>query len=261
MRASAKRLGLAAAALLTFAAASLAQAEVVQKGVVRVAFEGKIRPHALPRSRQAPVAVSVSGQISTTDGTDPPQLRRISMAINRNGHIDHKGLPKCRYRQIQPSNNREALEACRSSLVGEGHFSAKVLLPEQSPFPSSGKILAFNGEVLDHPVIFAHIYGTEPVPTSFVLPFVVRHSSGKYATTLDAYLPKVGSDWGFVTGVSLTLSRTFRYRGRTHNYLSAACSAPKGFQQAVFAFAKAKFVFAGEQTLEQTLVRNCSVRG
>ena len=110
-------------------------------------------------------------------------------------------------------------------------------------------------------MIFAHIYGTEPLPTSFVLPFVVRHSNGKYATTLVAYLPKIGVDWGFVTGVSLTLKRSFRYRGRTHNYLSAACSAPKGFQQGVFAFAKAEFVFAGEQVLEPNLVRSCSVRG
>ena len=44
--------------------------------------------------------------------------------------------------------------------VGIGFFSANVLLREQSPFPSRGKILAFNGEVLGHPVIFGHIYGT-----------------------------------------------------------------------------------------------------
>jgi hypothetical protein len=187
-------------------------------------------------------------------------LLRISLEINRNGHIDYKGLPRCHYKRIQPSNNREALEACGDSQVGTGFFSANVLLPEQSPFPSRGKILAFNGEVLGHPVIFAHIYGTKPVPTSFVLPFVVRHTNGKYATTLVAYLPKVKANWGFITGVKLKLHRTFRYRGRRHAYLSAACAAPKGFSSAVFSFARSEFVFAGGTTLAPKLTRTCKVR-
>jgi hypothetical protein len=260
MPSSARALGalVLAAALLT---ASLASAEVTQEGNLRVAFKGQITPHALPRAKEAPVTVSVSGHITTTDASEPPPLRTIRLAINKNGHIDYKGLPKCRYNDIQPSNNQEALDACRSALVGKGHFSAKVLLPEQSPFPSRGKVLAFNGEVLNHPVIFAHIYGTEPVPTSFVLPFVVRHSNGQYATTLVAYLPKVGVKWGFVTAVSLKLSRSFQLNGKTHSYLSAACSAPKGFPGAIFSFAKAEFAFAGDRTLSTPLTRSCKVRG
>ena len=47
------------------------------------------------------------------------------------------GLPVCRVDQIQPSTTDGALAACRRSLVGEGHFSANVKLPEQSPFPSA----------------------------------------------------------------------------------------------------------------------------
>lgn len=260
MRGKAVRLGgfLAAAAAVVLAVA-VAQAEVAQKGDLRVSFEGKITPHTLPRSEQAPVTVAITGHIATTDQAEPPTLLRMSFAINRNGQIDYAGLPKCHYKDIQPSNNREALEACRSSLVGKGHFAANVLLPEQSPFPSKGKILAFNGDVLGHPVIFAHIYGTQPLPTSFVLPFVIRHSNGKYATTLVAYLPKVKANWGFITDVSLALNRIYEQHGHTHSYLTAACSAPKGFGQAVFAFAKAEFVFTG-RTLASTLTRSCKVR-
>jgi len=251
---------LAAAAVLALVA-GIAHAEVSQKGTIRVTFEGEIKPHALPRSNEAPVTVSVSTHIATTeDLPEPPELLRISLAINRNGHIDYTGLPQCHYKNIQPSNNREALQSCHSSLVGTGYFSANVLLPEQSPFPSRGKIYAFNGEVLGHPVIFAHIYGTEPVPTSFVLPFVVRHSNGKYATTLVAYLPKVKANWGFITGISLKLNRSFRYKGKTHNYLSASCPAPKGVKLAGFAFAKAEFVFVGN-TVTSTLNRSCRAKG
>ena len=114
--------------------------------------------------------------------------------------------------------------------------------------------------MLGHPVIFAHIYGEKPLPTSFVLPFVVRHSNGKYATTLVAYLPKVKANWGFITGISLKLNRNFQYKGRTHHYLTASCPAPKGLPVAGFAFAKAEFVFAGT-TVESTLNRSCRAKG
>jgi hypothetical protein len=242
------------------ASVGLASGEVTQSEDLRVSFDGKIIPHALPRTEQAPVTVIVKSQIATTGTQEPPKLLRILLAINRNGEIDYRGLPKCHFNEIQPSNDREALKACRSALVGEGHFSAEVLLPEQSPFPSEGRILAFNGEVLDHPVIFAHIYGRQPVPTSFVLPFVVRHSNGRYATTLVAYLPKIKANWGFIRRISLRLSRLYRYQGQVHSYLSAACAAPKGFNSAVFSFARSDFVFVGK-TLTTTLVRTCSVKG
>jgi hypothetical protein len=249
---------LAALALIALAAA-IAQAEVSQKGVIRVNFQGTIKPHALPRTHEAPVTVSVSTHISTTQKVEPPELLRISLALNRHGHIDYKGLPKCHVGDIQPSTNVEALRACHSSLVGTGYFSANVILPEQSPFPSEGKIYAFNGYVLGHPVIFAHIYGTEPLPTSFVLPFVVRHSNGKFATTLVAYLPKVNANWGFITGISLKLNRDFSYKGRIHHYLTASCPTPKGIAVAGFPFAKAEFVFVGT-TVNSTLERSCRAK-
>ena len=45
---------------------AIAQAEVAQKGNLRVNFEGKIAPSALPRSGEVPVNVSVSAKVSAT---------------------------------------------------------------------------------------------------------------------------------------------------------------------------------------------------
>ncbi|HEX5713342.1 MAG TPA: hypothetical protein VFX85_08530 [Solirubrobacterales bacterium] len=241
--------------------APLALAEVVQNGTLRVSFEGKIAPNKLPRSGKAPVAVTLAGNVKTTDGQDPPQLRRITMAINRNGKLDYKGLPRCNFHQIQPASTEEAKESCRKSLVGSGTFKAAVALPDQSPFPSNGKILAFNGNLHGKPVIYAHIYGTEPLPTSFVLPFEIKQGNGNYATTLVAELPQVAADWGFVEGVSLTLQRSFTYKGKRHAYLSAGCPAPKGFPGAVFSFARASFGFEDGRTLSSTMTRDCKVKG
>jgi hypothetical protein len=251
----------AALAVVLALSGAAASAEPVQRGNLRVSFEGEITPRALPRSGMAPVAVRVGGRITTTDRSDPPQLRRIEIAINRNGRLDPTGLPACRLEEIQPSTTANALRACGPAKVGEGSFSADVVIPEQSPFPSRGRVVAFNGVEKGRPVIFAHVYGTDPVPTSYTLPLRVTRAKGTFATVLAASLPRVTSDVAFVTGISLTLERRFRYRGRRRSYLSAGCPAPKGFPGAVFPLARAGFAFAGGRTLSSVLIRSCDAVG
>ncbi len=235
--------------------------EIVQRRNVRVRFDGKLTPRALPRHGAAPVGIAVDAEIISTDGGDPPQLRRIAIAINRHGHFDSAGLPRCRLRDIQPSTTVNALEACRDSLVGEGHFSANVKLPEQSPFPSEGKVLAFNGRMQGRQVILAHIYGTQPVPTSYVLPFLISESRGTYGTVLEASLPQATGNWGYVTGLRMNLRRRFSANGKRRSYLSAGCPAPPGFPSVVFPLARTSFDFAGGMTLVSILSRNCKARG
>lgn len=255
-----RRRSFLAALLLAAALATAAQAETVQKGHLRVAFSGGFAPRSLPRSGAAPISVAIGGRISTSDGKPPPQLRRIEVAINRSGRVNTTGLPSCRLDRIQPSTNRGALEACRSSLVGEGSFSANVELPEQAPFPSRGKVLAFAGRESGRPVILAHVYGTDPVPTSYTLPFRIAGEHGTFGTVLSASLPQVTSDWGFVTGIHLKLSRRFSYHGRRRSFLSAGCPAPTGFPGAVFPLVRASFVFTGGPTVSSVLSRSCRAR-
>ncbi|HUC07455.1 MAG TPA: hypothetical protein VMR96_05140, partial [Solirubrobacterales bacterium] len=132
---------------------------------------------------------------------------------------------------------------------------------EQSPFPSLGKVLAFNGRFKGKPAIFAHIYGTTPVPTSYVLPFSISEAKGTFGTTLSASLPQVTGEWGYVTGISLGLDRQFSAGGKQHTYLAASCPAPKGFSQAAFPLAKTTFSFDGGLALSSTLNRTCKVAG
>jgi hypothetical protein len=250
---------LSAAALLAFAMS--AKAELVQQGALRVALSGSLSPKRLPRQGRAPITVSVGGHISSLAKGGPPQLQSVSFAFNRAGHLNTKGLPRCRLGHIDPSTTQEALLACKGSLVGEGHFSAKVKLPEQSPFPSEGKVLAFNGALRGSPVIFAHIYGVKPVPTSYVLPLEIHHAKGTFSTRLDASLPQVTGEWGYVTGLSLKLGQTFTFRGKRQSFLSAGCPAPKGFPGALFPLLRSSFAFAGGKTLSATLTRNCKAKG
>lgn len=251
---------LIAVMVATVGLAGLAGAEVTQKNGVRVFFNGELTPKELPRSGSAPVKVAVDASIAPVGGREMPRLRRISIAINRHGRIDSTGLPNCQIFDIQPSTSAKALQACRRSLVGEGRMEARLLLPEQAPLPSRGKILAFTGTYHGKPAVLAHVYGTEPVPTSFTLPFLIKRTKGVFGTTLTATLPRVTSDWGYITDLELTLQRRYRWAGRARSFAVASCPAPKGFPSAVFPFAKATLGFEG-RGLELVAVRTCRARG
>ena len=250
-----RAIALLGSALLALGAlSSLAQGEVSQKQGVRVTVSGGLAPTKLHRKGSAPVAVSVKGQIQALGGaTALPQLQKLKIAINSAGHIDLKGIPHCRINHINPSTNQEALEACRSSLVGEGSFSANVVLPEQSPFPSKGKLLAFNGTIGRQPAIFAHIYGTNPLPTSYVFAFRVKQSKGTYGTVLETSFPKATGDWGYVTGIDLRLNK--------RSFITAGCPAPKGLSKVPFPLLRTDFSFAGGLSLTNTLTRTCVAKG
>jgi len=239
---------------------SMAHAEVVQRGGLRVSFDGKLTPKALPRHGGAPVRVEVATEIAAKGDRTPPRLRTLTLAINRYGRIDPNLVPKCTLRDIQPATTENALAACGPSLIGRGSFSAKVLLSRQAPFPSAGPLYAFNGVVDGKPAILAHVYGEKPVPTSFTLVFQLRRSRGTYGTVLRASLPEVTGDSGYITGLSLNLGKTVRSGGRMRSFLSASCPAPKGLGAAVFPFAKASLDF-GKKQIDSSLIRTCKVRG
>ncbi len=240
---------------------SLAHAELIAHGNLFVKFSGGIAPDALPRSAPAPISVSVAGTVKTLSGQRPPALRQISIAINRGGHIDTQGLPRCRKAQIEPSSTSEARARCGSALVGEGSYRASVAFPEQSSFPSRGHILAFNAVVDGRRAILAQVYGSRPIPITRIIVFYIREKQGIYGTILTGSLPPSINRYGYVQQISLSLHRNFTYRGRPHSYLSAACEAPAGFPGASFPFARASMSFEDGRTLASTLTRSCKVRG
>jgi hypothetical protein len=256
-------LALSAAAIAPLAlSTSVGSAETGYKEGVTVSVSGKLTPTTLPRRGTAPIGVSFGGTITSTLPGGPPKLTKLTIALNRKGRLDTHGVPRCRLGWIAPSTNREALAACRSSLVGEGHFAAKVKIPAQSPFPSKGKVLAFNGRLHGRPMIFAHIYGLRPVPTSYVLPFTISKIEGTYGTQLETSFPQVTGEWGYVTAISMNLNRRFSIRGKTRGYLNAGCPAPSGSTLASFPLSRATFVFDNGLTITPpAMIRSCRVKG
>ncbi len=209
----------------------------------------------------APVAVSLGGELSTTDGSELPRLRTLRIEINRGGRLEEQGLPECPLAQIAVATSDRALAACRKALVGRGTFHANIVLRGQAPYPTTGKLLLFNGRKAGKPVLFGHIYASRPFATSFVITFkIAERAHGTFGTVLGASLPEALGNWGYVTGIEMKLSRRYRFKGKQHSYLSAACPAPKGIGTVPFPLIRASFVFDGRRKLESTLNRSCRAR-
>ena len=252
---------IAVALLVALGVTTAAQAEVEQQGNLIVSFDGGISPKALPRTGVAPVAVSIDTTFKSTDGADPPpQLRKLSIGINRGGKLFDRGLPYCRVREIQPTTIKAARRICGGAVVGSGHVRVRVHLQNQAPFTFSGPLLVFNAKPAGgHRRLLAQVYGVKP-PSAFVLSFKVLKKQGTFGTVIKTTLPKPARTWAYVTHFDMRLRRIYTYKGEQHSFISAGCAAPDGFPGAVYPFARARFNFAESQAITTTLVRDCTVR-
>jgi hypothetical protein len=238
-----------------------AQGEVYQRGNLRVSFDGRLRPHDLPRERLAPATVSLDGSVGTVDGSQPPQLREITVAMNRAGKLFSAGLPVCSPAQLQQTSTEAALGLCRSALVGHGTFAVNVDSANAPLIPVRGKVLVFNSRIDGKQRMLLHLYGSSPVRAAFVLPFEIEHrSQGEFGTVFSTKIPTLASDLGYVTQIKLTIGRRYRYAGKPRSFLSASCAAPAGFPGVSYQLAKTTFAFSDGTSLTSHLTRDCTVR-
>ncbi len=261
MRRRGRRIGtFVALAPLFLLAAVPARAELTERGDLFVKFDGGLTPQALPRNSRGPIAVSVGGIVRTLSGERPPTLREISIAINRGGIIDTRGLPRCRWGRIKATTSEQAMQACGAALVGHGYYDAAMAFPEQSNFPLHGKVLAFNAIVDGKRAILAHVFGTDPAPMTRIVVFYIERSQGTFGTTLTTYLSPTVNRYGYLKEISLNLHRTFLRGGEKRSYLSAKCAAPAGLAIGVFPFARVSMGFEDGRELSSTLIRSCRVK-
>lgn len=256
-----RRLALTAVLLACLPAGVAAARQFVQEGSLRVAFDAKLTPHDLPRERDAPVTVHLAGAVRTTDGSTPPQLRDISIAMNRAGVVSVAGLPSCQASELQQTSSEAALALCRKALVGRGHFAANVNFSGVPVFPARGPVLIFNSSTRKGAGLLLHLYGSSPVRAAFVLPFKIsRNDKGKFGTVFSTHIPRLASDRGYVTDIDLTIGRKYRYRGKPRSFISASCAAPAGFTEGFYELAKATFSFGDGKRLVSRLPGDCKVR-
>jgi hypothetical protein len=240
------------------ALAAVAHAETIQSGDVRVSFQADFTPKALPRERPAPITVAFEGKISTTDETHPPALTRLRVELNSAGQVDTRGLPQCPTSSLQATSSEQALERCRAALVGKGTFVAQ--LPVEKDLLVGGRALVFNGTVDGRPGMLIHIYVSDPVRLTLVIPIKISHQGGRFGTVLTTTVPKLAGGSASIVAMKLKIGRKFSVGGERRSYLSAACAAPEGFPGAVFPFARSSFSFSDGRNMRTVLSRSCQVR-
>src|SRR6478735_6362495 len=169
-----------------------AQADIVSGGNVRISFDGWISPEALPRSETAPIALHVAGTVEPVGDGRPASLERVTVEVNRNAVFTTRGLPTCPWRRLKAVRSDRALEICGDALIGTGHFTSHIDIPEQAPFPAVGRLLAFNSRKSGKPAIAAHVFGRDPVPTSEVLRMTLsRRGQGAFGPIVTVEMPKI----------------------------------------------------------------------
>jgi hypothetical protein len=262
----ARRKGRVLAALLAMTAlsalcAGLALGERHQQGNLIVALNGKISPAKLPRHGLAPASVTISSELSTADGSPPPRVRRIELALaGRSMRFGRAGLPACPRGRLRNATDAQALARCGPALVGHGRLQAEILLPHQPPLRLHAHLLDFNARRRGGGLaIWVHAFSASP-PVSFVLPFVLHHGGGAFPTTFSATMPKSIGPWSHLTAFRMTLGRRYRHRGALHSYLNASCPAPRRFTAGFFSF-RAAYALAAGGGIGETIVRACRVRG
>jgi hypothetical protein len=241
--------------------AGTALAATIQSGGLRITALAQVKPYELQRTKPSPIAVFVAGHLESTEGGVPPQLRRLSVFVNRHGLLQSKGLAGCPLERIQPASTSRALSQCSDALIGSGQFWANIVLPDQGAYRTQGRLLIFNGRQHGKPALLAHIFTSNPFNSSFVIPFSIKHvSKGPYGTELSASLPQALGDWGYLDRIKLTLKRKYAYQGHQLSYFNAACPAPGKAKRTSFSLAYAEFFFAGRAPIGVEVPKTCGVR-
>lgn len=241
-------------------AAAPASSETITEQNLIITVNGDLAPKTLPRKGTAPVRVNVSGSIATSDGALAPQLAQFELEVNRHGKLYTEGLPTCKLGQLKNSTTKQALKRCKGALVGRGYGAADIALPEQSPFPAQGKVLAFNATIKGRPALIGHVYGRAPVPVTTIVPFrILRATSKPFGHRIVADLPTVAADWGYVSEFRISFGRRYTHQGKRRSYLNAGCPAPRGFPGALYPAVRATYRFEGGQSVSRVLERECRV--
>jgi hypothetical protein len=254
---------MAAIAALTVAllalAAIAAYGERAQKGNLVASLNSDLSPLKLPRHRLAPVTVTLSGSVSTADGSPLPRVTQVELDLAGSNLFFTRGLPTCTETKLRNVNNALALTRCGAALVGQGRLDGQVFVEFQKPFVIHARLFAFNGQVGGHPAILVHAFAPTP-PVSFILPFVIHHRSGAFGTMLVAKMPGSVGASPHAADFELTVGRHFRYRDATRSYISASCPVPTGFTAGFLSFARATYTFEGGKQLRVASVRTCRSR-
>ncbi len=228
----------------------------VRVGELKLTANGSFFPRALPKHRFAPVGVTAAGKVEEADGSHPPAARRVLLEIDKHAMVSTKGLPVCRSGQLQATDTKAALRACRKALIGTGKTTAQVAFAEQRPINVPSKLLVFNGG--DHHgkvKMFIHAYFANPISGAIVTTVTFKKiHRGRFGWLADARIPQITGGSGSITSFNLKINKWFRYRHHKTRAFMARCADGK-FRVHV------KAMFEDGTSASTEIVRACRPKG
>lgn len=210
---------------VSVAAVAAATTTTLRLGNLVLTFGGTTSPKALPKKSLAPITLTVSGKIATTDGSHPSAFREAVVDIDKNGAVNAAGLPVCKSGQLQAQSTAAAEKACGPAKVGQGTTVVEVAFPEQKPIPATSKLLLFNGGTKGgKTTLFIHAYLTQPVVAAIVTTVTIQKiHNGRYGFHTISKVPVVAGGSGSVKSFTFKIHRLFTYKGKKQSYLEAKC--------------------------------------
>jgi hypothetical protein len=221
-----------------------------------VSATATISPRALPAHAGAPVEVSSTTRIKTTDGSPPPTLKELVFVFDRHGSIDTRGLAVCTMAKLAETTPATARQRCRGAIVGEGVGRAEVNLPGRPPVQISSPLTFFNAPpVAGMPSLIVHAYETVPAPKTVLVPFPIeRVKNGRYGFQAKIPVPEIAEGFGAATLAKATIGATWKRGGKTVGYANARCAGGRLQVHGTITFTDGSF-FPG------TLTSPCHVTG
>ena len=208
-----------------FSASALAQ--IISLGLPPVlTFAGKTSPSKLPGKSPKPIRLILDGTISNAEAPEerPLALSSLSLKFDRNGAIFTKGLATCR---IPVLEDVDMVRACRKALIGHGEVEFEIKPPESPAFRTEGSMLIYNGAPQSgHPALVFRAYAHVPAATTFLTSAPIEEARGRFGTQTTIPIPKIVSGAGSLTGFRVEIGKSWIYKGRRVNLLSARC--PRG---------------------------------
>jgi hypothetical protein len=181
----------------------------VKVGNLELTANGGFTPKALSKTKQTPIELTAEGSVKEADGSHPPAARELIIEGDKNAEVHVKGIPTCKSGQLQATDTKAAEKACGDAIIGEGHATAQVALPEQKPINVNSKLLLFNGGEKGGKITwFAHAFFSDPVSGAIVSTVTIQKKpNGRFGTYTLTKIPQIVGGSGSIIAFDLKIKK------------------------------------------------------
>lgn len=193
---------------------------------------GKITPSTLSKAIPEPISLTWHGKFSEplqgTSGFQP----LLFLDFDKNITISTKGLSTCTLSAAEKSE-----QSCPKAIVGHGKVEMRFNFPEKPTFHEKGPVVIYNGAQLGGRGLIFHFLTRGRYPFEWGATGVFHKATGKFGTQTSIKFPPSFYFFGHLTGLQMTIGKTWKYNGKKVGFLSARCPKSALFIHSEYEFA------------------------